>query len=1341
MSDPSSSYHKPHRAPQAGVSFAKKKKRDLDKKQVKDSRKNPHAFAFRSSNRAVRSQRRNLDVGVQRQHLPIHSHVASSTSVTTPSPTDAATAASPSSPPPAPVDAPPFLVVIIGPAGTGKSSIISSLVKHHTGHSVPLSHLHGPLTLLTSSNRRLTLIECPPHLHCLIDLAKCADLVLLTVDASFGFEMETFEALNVLKQHGFPKVMGVLTHLDHFRTNAQLNAVKKKMKHRFWTEICDGAKLFYLSGVINGKYLKREVANLARFISVMKYRPLQWRSQHPYIVADRMEDLTPAAALHDNPSIDRRIALYGYVRGTLLHPTQLLHWMGVGDYRAASFTLLDDPVPIKHRKAEGGGGRRAKLNEKEKRMYAPMSDLGEVVYDDDVMYISLKDRHVHYSREEMIVRGEGEETREEREKREEAERRRTGGVDEDSLRMVKEMQGARVGVDEKLSASHIQVFKGARPITEEDIRAAQEEVEADGEDDDEAEGEEGKEDEEEKEKERISSEEVVHRGRLRRRVVFGDEEELERRAQKGDQEGVEDDDEGMEKDDEDGPKGNGEADDEYYRDNWDEVKGQLGSGRALIANGTIALPSQSHKQRPKESKAATNDNEAVPGEDEDEGDEEANDGDDEDVEESADADDGAEDEGKAGPALTGGGWDDVRDLTWKEDLVGLAATSFKRSVNLMDLVYGADTAARNNAQRHAEQAKATSSRRAKLQLFDDDEDGEEGDEEGKAGGEDDEDELFRRAVRDVTMDDVDSVVVSLKRDEQRETEAKDWQDPDVYAALRNKFVTGDWSEEVKGVGGDVEEEDSEAEEEERRRKRKERKGRRGKGGRGGPQAAGEEEDEDDYDGDEGAEWEDEDQHISVEDDGARADETEEQAEERRRGAKEALKASFDSTYDKPSTSAEGEEGEDHLASAHTAATQQSELSASAFSSLPADRRLLLEGARPGHYVRIELHNVPAEFVQHFSPSTPLVLGGLLATESSLGFVQVRVKKHRWHRRILKSHDPLIFSLGWRRFQSCPVYAMEDANGRLRFLKYTPEHMHCMAVTYAPLTPPNTPFVCYQYTDSQATFRIAATGTTLAQSKAGAELRVVKKLKLLGYPYRIFKHTAYVKDMFTSSVEVARFTGAVLRTVSGIRGAVKRAVKTEGQDGVFRATFEDKLVASDIIVCRSWSTVDVLPYYAPVQSLLAPGGAWRGLRTIRQIRAEDNVPLVAGPAGYGGVVRGVKKFAPLYVPKGLARELPFAAKEKVMRKRASNRRLYDEARMVVRSEGERDMYRLMQQVNTVKGVKEEKRKEQRQRQRERWQKSKEKEEAKHAPRNREVRKRKYVAEGMGRVVKQKRYSDK
>lgn len=83
--------------------------------------------------------------------------------------------------------------------------------------------------------------------------------------------------------------MGVLTHLDGFKDDKKLKNTKKTLKHRFWTEVAHGSKLFYLTGFKNGKYLKREVLNLARFISVAKVRPLNWRITHPYFIADRFE--------------------------------------------------------------------------------------------------------------------------------------------------------------------------------------------------------------------------------------------------------------------------------------------------------------------------------------------------------------------------------------------------------------------------------------------------------------------------------------------------------------------------------------------------------------------------------------------------------------------------------------------------------------------------------------------------------------------------------------------------------------------------------------------------------------------------------------------------------------------------------------------------------------------------------------------------------------------------------------------------------------------------------------------------------------------------------------------
>ncbi|RDD40843.1 Ribosome biogenesis protein BMS1-like protein [Trichoplax sp. H2] len=360
---------------------------------------------------------------------------------------------------------------------------------------------------------------------------------------------------------------------------------------------------------------------------------------------------------------------------------------------------------------------------------------------------------------------------------------------------------------------------------------------------------------------------------------------------------------------------------------------------------------------------------------------------------------------------------------------------------------------------------------------------------------------------------------------------------------------------------------------------------------------------------------------------------------------------------------------------------QSELNRKEFEGLDDESRIQYEGYRPGSYVRIELHGMPCEFIDYFDPKYPIIIGALNSGEENTGCVQVRIRKHRWYKRILKTRDPVIMSLGWRRFQTVPLFCMEDHNGRQRLLKYTPEHVHCTATFFGPITAPGTGFLVIQTTNDKVShFRVMATGTVRELDKSVA---IVKKLKLIGTPLKIFKNTAFIKGMFSSTSEVAAAEGATIRTVSGIRGQIKRPVKSP--EGVFRATFEDKILLSDIVFLRAWYPVDIPQFYNPVTSLLMPRGEkteWQGMKTVGQLRALHNIkPPQKSNSLYHPIEREPKQFNPLLIPPSLQKALPYKNKPKYTPKTAKKSSILSRPVSTMSSK-EKKLTTLMQQLRTI-----------------------------------------------------------
>ncbi|XP_015266933.1 PREDICTED: ribosome biogenesis protein BMS1 homolog, partial [Gekko japonicus] len=1015
-----------------------------------------------------------------------------------------------------PLEPPPVVVVVVGPPKVGKSTLIRCLIKNSTRQK--LVEIRGPVTIVSGKKRRLTIIECGCDINTMIDLAKVADLVLMLIDASFGFEMETFEFLNICQIHGFPKIMGVLTHLDTLKNNKQLKKTKKRLKHRFWTEVYQGAKLFYLSGMVHGEYQKQEIHNLGRFISVMKFRPLTWQTSHPYVLADRMEDLTNPEDVRVNPKCDRKVSLYGYLRGAYLKNKSQIHIPGVGDFTVSDVAFLPDPCALPDHQ------KKRSLNEKEKLIYAPLSGVGGLVYDKDAVYIDLGGSHARQEREEEA---------------------------RPNHELVQSLISAHSTIDAKMASSRVSLFMDSKPLGTEDVEnetlftVPKEEKKMD-----------------------------TRTGRMRRKAVFEDED-----GEDGESEEEEEEEE-MSMDE------NGEESDSEEEE---EARGEQGGqdllGQELVLRTCKRLRKATAQATPGELPAfadSDDDLEMSSGDEREavleehmedaagEGQTSEEEGgglvEDSDTEESS-----GENVPESQAQRIGNKDPELKSMTEEEDVEGLLKEEedYKEASDFSVDTAGALKWKEDLTQKAAEaflrqQQSAPSLRKLIYGTVAEDEE-----DEGKAGGE--LGGLFR-----VSRPDKESKRKADALDCSKfPVEApKDWDLDEVMDSIRDCFVTGNWEADKDAAKllkddelyGDFEDLET------------------GTVHKGRP----------DDQGDEAGSGEEKEAGG-----GKGTEEAEEKQQQQRMDKKRKLKEMFDAEYDEgDATYFDDLKGE---------MLRQAQLNRAEFEDQDDETRVQYEGFRPGMYIRVEIEGVPCELVLNFDPHYPVILGGLGNTEGNVGYVQMRLKKHRWYKKILKTRDPLILSLGWRRFQTIPMYYIEDHNGRHRLLKYTPQHMHCGASFWGPITPQGTGCLAIQsVSGTTPDFRIAATGVVLDLDKS---IKVVKKLKLIGFPFKIYKNTAFIKGMFTSVLEVARFEGAALRTVSGIRGQIKKALRTP--EGAFRATFEDKLLMSDIVFMRTWYPVSLPTFYNPVTSLLKPVGekdSWTGMKTTGQLRREKGIRL-------------------------------------------------------------------------------------------------------------------------------------
>ena len=350
----------------------------------------------------------------------------------------------------------------------------------------------------------------------------------------------------------------------------------------------------------------------------------------------------------------------------------------------------------------------------------------------------------------------------------------------------------------------------------------------------------------------------------------------------------------------------------------------------------------------------------------------------------------------------------------------------------------------------------------------------------------------------------------------------------------------------------------------------------------------------------------------------------------------------------------------------------------------------------GTYIRIDLKKVKRKYANHFDPNHPIILSTLSHQESEkqMSFIKIRFNKHLWFPKILKTNDPIILSIGWRKFQTTMAYCVEDKNHRLRLIKYTPKFTNCIAICYGPQVPINVAVVAMQNDLGDTTddnFRISGTGDVIEVNQS---FDIVKKLKLIGDPEEIYKKTANIKNMFNSNLEVARYIGAKIQTVSGIRGIIKKQLNTK-PEGRFRATFEDKILKSDVVFLKTWAPVELNKFYNPI--IEYGDKKQRMLRTMSQLRKDYGIKLEQKPdSEYKDIEREERVFPNLVISKNLEKNLPFKKKNKnVNDNKEENYHLkklglpYKKQIKSYMTTNEKNIYSLMQRLQTLQNIKEKK----------------------------------------------------
>ncbi|KAI7882788.1 uncharacterized protein EV154DRAFT_471218 [Mucor mucedo] len=222
---------------------------------------------------------------------------------------------------------------------------------------------------------------------------------------------------------------------------------------------------------------------------------------------------------------------------------------------------------------------------------------------------------------------------------------------------------------------------------------------------------------------------------------------------------------------------------------------------------------------------------------------------------------------------------------------------------------------------------------------------------------------------------------------------------------------------------------------------------------------------------------------------------------------------------------------------------------------------IVGAVKPGRRITIHISNVPIQAFQAYDKTRPFIVFGLLQYEHKMSLINLQVQRDNAYEGTVRSKDPLVMHMGFRRYNVRPIYSQNTNKGTNhvhKFERFQKLGRSYVATVYGPVVFGKMPVMFYKETDNVNEPILVSSGTFM---DVDVKRIIAKRIILSGHPFKCHKRSAVIRFMFFNVEDIYWFKPVQLTSKYGRVGHISESL---GTHGYMKCIFDGTLTQQDTI---------------------------------------------------------------------------------------------------------------------------------------------------------------------------------